>query len=61
MKRVAAWLLESMCEASGHWAGCALLNHRILLFYDEERDRFRLDLPSPTYRLWCWALGLPTR
>lgn len=47
--------LDSIDARLDHWAGCGLLNRRILLLYDEPRDRFRIDLPSPTYRLYWWA------
>ena len=57
MKAVIAWLLESLDTALGHWAGCGLLNSRIYLLYDEERDDFRINLPSPTSRLYFWAIG----
>lgn len=59
LHRAIAWFMEHTCAASGHFAACALLNRRVYLFYDERRDTFRIDLPSPTYRLWCWANGLP--
>jgi hypothetical protein len=39
-----------------HAAACALLDRHILLGYDERRDRFRLELPNPLYRLYSPAL-----
>jgi hypothetical protein len=53
---ILAALLDRTCDLSGHWAACGLLNSRIRLGYDEATDAYRIDLPSPTYRLYWWAI-----
>lgn len=58
MKRLVAAVLDRLCWATHDIGGCGWLNREFLLFYVEAGDRFRLTLPSPTYRLWRWAMDL---
>lgn len=51
-----AMALERLDEATGHWAGCGLLNRHIYLLFDEETYDFRVVLPSPTGYLYFWLL-----
>lgn len=52
---VAAYL-ETACSLLGHPGGCGLLNRRFLVWYVEVADEFLFDWPSPTVRLWRWAV-----
>lgn len=50
--------MENVCERLGHFGGCALLNGRWDLFYDDERDEARMTIRWPltmTRRLFGWA------
>lgn len=42
---------DRACAATGHAAGCAISNKQILIGYDEERDRFRIELRNPLHRV----------
>jgi hypothetical protein len=60
MSRIRAaivWLLETADTRLGHPWACGLLNARLYIGYQADRDTFRLTLPSPTYRLYWWARG----
>ena len=60
MKNLVAWYLDHLCAATGHFAGCGLLNRTLYIDYNEETDEFRWEIPSPLYRIWCWSLDLPS-
>jgi hypothetical protein len=55
MKVIVWHLLDRLCWLTHDIGGCGWLNPEFLLFYDPQRDDFRLTIPSPTYRLWVWA------